>query len=138
MIEVIAGNNPFNIRFGSAQWRGLTGSRRGFCEFSSVAFAVRVVLYLFLRSYAAASVYSLRDAIARFCPVGDGNNDPDRYYRFVISSSSLLGGGGDVVLRTISMEQWYQVLSAMSRLESGYILAYAEFYEGWRLFYEEG
>lgn len=124
-------NNPFNIRATHSQWLGLDGSKNGFCTFYSIKYAVRVVIYLFLvsKTYKEGTL-SVRACISKFCPFGDGNNNPDVYCRFLASN----GVPVDHCVRMLSVAEWYNLLSAMASIETNYNLTYDVFMDGLELF----
>lgn len=123
-------NNPCNIRYTGSKWLGLLGSHNGFCRFETVAHGVRVVLYLFLRTYPKRHILSINDCIYTFCPAGDGDNNPSYYVTFVC---------GDVLnpfklVRELDVDQLYFLIKRMCILESNYNLSREIFDKAFDLF----
>lgn len=73
-------NNPANIRSGS-RWLGLSGTRHGFCEFESLEFGLRALLYILFKYYYKYRLRSISSIISRFAPPSE--NDTSSYIRFV-------------------------------------------------------
>lgn len=109
-------NNPFNIRKTDSQWLGLSGSRRGFCEFTHVVYGVRVAIYLLKKTYRNRGIVSLEDIISTFAPPSENNTQV--YIDYVCANSGLT--------RTSVVEDkdLYAVLSSMAYMESHYILPF--------------
>lgn len=82
-------NNPCNVRVSSARWLGSVESKRGFCQFKSLKYGVRVVLYLLLKTYPRYGCKTVESCIKRFCPFGDGNNNPAAYIDYVCYDGRL-------------------------------------------------
>ena len=76
---MLAKNNIFNIRSGKSAWKGQTGVSHGFVCFEGVEFAVRAWLILLLQSYPKAGCKTLEQVVHRYCPFGDGKNNPIAY-----------------------------------------------------------
>lgn len=113
-------NNPFNIRYtNKSKWLGLTGSKNGFCEFSSIEYGVRCCLYLLLRTYKKRGWLTLRQIIEHFAPVSDHNNT-DHYIWHVTTYSGL---SADSVFTMLPKVSQFRVLAAMSAIETGYHLS---------------
>lgn len=73
-------NNPANIRTGSL-WLGLSGSMNGFCEFESLEFGVRALLYILYKYYYIYRLRSISSIINRFAPPSENNSTA--YVRYV-------------------------------------------------------
>lgn len=113
-------NNPFNIRYTNrSKWRGLTGAKNGFCEFSSMEYGVRCCLYLLLRTYKKRGWLTIRQIIEHFAPASD-HNDTNHYIWYVSSRTRLSSDA--VYFHMLSKSNQYLVLAAMCTIESGYIL----------------
>lgn len=83
---MIAKNNPFNLRVGT-KWLGLTGSRKGFCEFSSTEYGIRAAAYLLMRTYRKRGLKTIESIINTYAPPAE--NDTRRYIDFVQSYSGI-------------------------------------------------
>ena len=80
---MIGKNNPLNIRFNKSNyWKGLLGSTRGFCDFSSEFYGIRAAFYLIIRSYRKVRKdVTYHDIIWRYAPPLENNTH--RYIEFV-------------------------------------------------------
>lgn len=77
-------NNPANIRFVPVnKWYGLVPvpKQRIFCEFTSLEYGLRALLYLLTKYYYKYNLTSVSDIIARFAPPSE--NVTDRYIMYV-------------------------------------------------------
>lgn len=126
---MIGKNNPFNIRAGRSSWIGQTGVFRGFCDFCDVSFAVRAVLYLFLKSYKKYGCLTLSECIHRYCPFGDGANNPDKYVSSICKRSygSLTP---DTIISSCSDLQLFYILQSMAFIECNFLLSDYVFIKG--------
>lgn len=71
---MIGKNNPLNVRFNPLNhWRGLTGSTRGFCDFSKEYYGVRAAMYLLFRSYKKLNCVTYAQMIERYAPSSENN-----------------------------------------------------------------
>lgn len=109
-------NNPCNVRVSSARWLGSVEPKGGFCQFRSLEYGVRVVLYLLLKSYPRYGCSTIKSCIRRFCPFGDGNNNPDSYADYVCSDGRFTPLS---VVLLLSDDDLYCLVRRMSWLESG-------------------
>lgn len=80
----IRNNNPANIRRGD-KWQGMKAYQadKAFVQFEFMIFGVRALIKTL---YTYVHKYSLRTNTAiinRFCPVGDGSNNPTAYVRTI-------------------------------------------------------
>ena len=72
---MIAKNNIFNIRAGSAKWIGMTGTRKGFVEFDNREHAIRAWLVL-MRTYRHRyGCNTIRKIVSRFAPPNENNTE---------------------------------------------------------------
>lgn len=90
-------NNPANIRFVSSnKWLGLVAepTQRKFCEFTSLEYGLRALLYLLCKYYFRYNLITVPDIINRFAPSSENNtkryisyveNQVRIFYPFVIS-----------------------------------------------------
>lgn len=72
-------NNPANIRSGSL-WLGLSGNRKGFCEFETLECGVRALLYILHKYYYVYHLVSVTDILNRFAPPSE--NDTKSYISY--------------------------------------------------------
>ena len=76
---MLAKNNIFNIRAGSAKWVGMTGTRKGFVEFDTREHAIRAWLIL-MRTYRNSyGCRTIRQIVTRFAPPSE--NDTGLYVK---------------------------------------------------------
>lgn len=79
---MIGKNNPLNVRSSAAHWRGQTGQTKGFCDFSTLEYGVRVVFYLLTISYPIFhGLYSYKEMISRYAPPSE--NKTQDYINYV-------------------------------------------------------
>lgn len=126
---MIGKNNPFNIRAGRSSWKGQSGSWRGFCNFDDVSYCVRAVLYLLLRSYKKYGCNTLAECIHRYCPYGDGNNNPDAYVKYICRRSLNTLSPDTVIASCSELQLWY-LLQSMAVIECNYQLSCCDFLDG--------
>lgn len=120
-------NNPLNVRATSSNWIGKTGEKNGFLEFDCVAHGVRCAIYLLKRTYKRWFGYvSLSQAIGIFAPPSE--NDTMNYVKYVVEQS---GVGADRLIWFCTTDEWYRILKAMCKMESGYCLSYKTFLEAY-------
>lgn len=110
---MIARNNPFNIRSGSA-WRGRCGDRKGFVEFSTLEYGVRAWLIL-MRNYRVRGFRTIRQIISRFAPPTE--NDTERYIEFVCYRCFCSDD-----YEITSDKDYFAIGQAMAAFESSYYL----------------
>lgn len=103
-------NNPFNIRSGS-RWLGLTGNRRGFCEFDTLEHGIRAACILLLRSYRKKGVIRVSSIVSRYAPPSE--NNVNAYLHFI---ESMYGLPRNLILT--SRLQYAKLLAAMAYFES--------------------
>lgn len=136
-------NNPLNLRYSPKNnWMGQLKPVKGFCTFSNISFGLRASLVT-MYNYHISKLSSL---IARWCPCGDGCNQPDLYYKFVInelnqsayceSISTLFSYQQDVNIDFYDVALLYHILTAMSHIENGISchFTYKEFVEAYNMF----
>lgn len=123
---MIAKNNPLNIRSGAFTWKGQVGKSKGFCVFDDVSSCVRAWLYLVFISYpkALGNGYTLRSFIERYCPAGDGSNNPDEYLRFLINEGNF---NSSTQVQTLGYTRLFNLCACMCKLETGYDLSVPSF-----------
>lgn len=78
---MIGKNNPFNIRRSGSKWQGLTGYRRGFCQFDSLDNGVRAAAIIIFRTYYNRGFTSIRQILYRFAPPCE--NDTESYVKYM-------------------------------------------------------
>lgn len=122
-------NNPFNIRRTSACWKGLLCTNKPFCEFVDIPHAVRVALYLILKTYVKRGITKLGDVISTWAPQSDGN-DSELYIRYVCGSNFT----PDTVVFSLQKYQIYLILYRICFMETNYSLSYSDFCAGWSLY----
>lgn len=110
---MIGKNNPLNIRYYLFnRWRGLCGSKRGFCEFTEVQYGVRAACILIMRSYRKKGAKTIRQVVTRFAPPSENNTE--NYISFVCRQ---VGMSPDEEIRPAD---YPHVISAMSYMEVGF------------------
>lgn len=131
---MIGKNNPLNIRCGRKYWKGQTGVTKGFCDFESIDFCIRAWLYLCFVSYQRylLTPMTISQFIHRYCPVGDGANDPDYYVKFVCNRIFVIDGyrfslQPDRIVNLLSKKEIFALCSQMCLMESSYNLSYFKF-----------
>lgn len=130
---MIAKNNPLNIRSGAFTWNGQVGQTNGFCVFDDVSSCVRAWLYLVFISYpkVLGHGYTLRSFIERYCPVGDGNNNPVAYLRFLLNEGNFKA---TFHVQELGYVRLFNLCACMCKLETGYILSVSSFDLGYKKF----
>lgn len=128
---MIAKNNPLNIRSGAFTWKGQVGNTKGFCVFDDVSSCVRAWLYLVFISYpkVLGNGYTLRSFIDRYCPDGDGSNNPSAYLRFLLNNGNF---HANCQVQSLSYTRLFQLCVLMCKLESGYHLSSFSFDLGYK------
>ena len=107
-------NNPFNIRFSSANmWKGQTGQEKGFCKFDSLENGVRAGVKL-LRNYLNSRTNTISKILNKYAPTSE--NDTNSYIQYVCGRMSK--GAEDVLV----LSDLYSLCSAIAKFESGYNL----------------
>ena len=111
---MIAKNNIFNIRQG-AKWQGMTGTKKGFVEFETRAYALRAWLIL-MRTYRRRyNCRTVQQIVTRYAPPNE--NDTEQYMAFCCRE---VGVSADDELTSLTM---YAMLGkAMAKMETGTLL----------------
>lgn len=117
-------NNPGNVRSSNSHWLGSIEPKNGFCQFCSIEYGVRVILYLLTKTYYNRGIRTLEDCIKTYCPKGDGNNDPDYYVRYVCADDSIHPLS---LVRFLRDDLLFLLVSRMCFLESHTIISRAVF-----------
>lgn len=85
---MIGKNNPLNVRYSRLnRWKGQTGQRKGFCEFSDVKYGIRAALYLLWKSYPKKGLLTYSEIISAYAPATE--NDTQKYIKFVTESMDV-------------------------------------------------
>lgn len=112
--------NPLNIRLSADRWQGgiypPPPEARGFVVFRSTAWGYRAALKILLTYYHRHGLRTIQDIVHRFCPPGDGNNDPHRY---ALNVSRWMGIPPTAALDLGNQQTLRALLEAMSRQECG-------------------
>lgn len=133
----IRNNNPANIRRSSDKWQGLAPQQtdRAFFQFVAMTYGVRALIKTL---YTYVHKYSLRTNTAivnRFCPSGDGNNNPTAYVRTI---DAIMARKYTNVIYTeqdfeTGSRKLYLLCCAMCQIESRYTLSEVVFKNALRL-----
>lgn len=108
---MIGKNNPLNIRYSRLnKWKGQTGQRKGFCEFSSMYYGIRAALYLLIVSYSRRGIKTYREIIYAYAPPSENNSD--NYLYFVCSGLNVLPSD-----RPVLFTSYVMLLERMSIME---------------------
>lgn len=115
-------NNPLNVRVNSNGhlWRGQCGQQNGFCAFTDIEWGVRAAMYLLLKSYPRVGAQTLEQCIHRWCPLGDGDNNPSRYVD-IVCKRALVSPVEKVSV--MSLPALFEVVRAMAFVETNFYLA---------------
>lgn len=114
--------NPLNIRR-SQSWVGTLKlptkqSDPEFEQFVSMAYGLRAAMVLLTRYHQDHVLTHVSQIVHRWAPAADGNNE-EAYTKFVEAQmTGILGTDGFV---PASRQALYALVTAMSRMESGYI-----------------
>lgn len=125
--------NPLNIRRSQSLWWGKlnlpTAARdREFEQFVSMAYGLRAAMYLLTRYHRDHVLTHVSQIVHRWAPAADGNNE-EAYTKFVESQmTGIMGTDGFV---PASRRALYALVTAMSRMESGYIPLDKELDNAW-------
>ena len=107
---MIGKNNPFNIRNNRKnKWLGQIGSRKGFCQFSSLDYGVRAACII-LANYRKFGISTIFDIIKRWAPPSE--NDCIGYIRYIHLKTGIYSFSP-----LESEDQYVRVLVAMSEME---------------------
>ena len=114
--------NPLNIRRSQCVWIGClpyTEQRdREYEQFRSMAYGLRAAMVLLTRYHQDHVLTHVSQIVHRWAPAADGNNE-EAYTKFVEAQmTGILGTDGFV---PASRQALYALVTAMSRMESGYI-----------------
>ena len=115
----IRNNNPLNIRFSPMNnWKGQTGSNKGFCVFESLEFGYRAALVL-LSNYQRKGYDTVAKIVSHWAPASE--NDTEAYIDYVATSvvDGLMHPIIDANTRITDFETLAQICWAMSRFECG-------------------
>lgn len=106
----VTNKNPLNIRFSPMNdWRGQTGSRKGFCEFDSFMNGARAAMVL-LCNYVRKGYDTVPEIIARWAPASENNTKS--YIRTVVSGLSYqwydtFDGASDAAVRSRRLDSYH-------------------------------
>lgn len=110
---MIGSNNVLNIRYSRLNyWLGMTGYRKGFCEFVSRQYGIRAACIIIMRSYRKRHIDTVRGVIYEFAPPCE--NDTERYVATVVNLSGLDPD------RCLAARDYPALISAMSYMEVGF------------------
>jgi len=113
----IRNKNPLNIRHSCSRWKGLAPEQtdKAFCRFVGFEYGFRAAV-ITLRTYITKHrANSIEKIVYRWCPPGDGANDPERYIRDVCRLTQM--GGKDLLMPGDSRLK--EIVWAMAQIESG-------------------
>ena len=111
--SMIGKNNPLNIRYSIFnRWRGQSGSKRGFCEFTEMQYGIRAACILLMRTYRKKGAKTIRQVVTRFAPPSENNTE--NYISFVCRQ---VGMSPDEEIR---QADYPHIISAMSYMEVGF------------------
>lgn len=86
---MIGKNNPFNVRYNPLnRWLGLSGQRKGFCEFTALYYGIRACFYLISKSYKKKGCVTYKQIIERYAPPSE--NSTQDYVDFVCHRCGVL------------------------------------------------
>lgn len=105
-------NNPLNIRYTGAGWKGERKPYKGFCRFSSVVYGFRAAARI-MYNYSRRGLKTLSEIIHAWAPVSDGNN-PERYVKLVCAEVGLLPSCAPL---SLDVYTFASVLVAMAHVE---------------------
>lgn len=111
-------NNPGNIRVTSSMYVGEIQSDCAFKKFSTMKHGFRAMTHL-LHTYINSGHNTISKIINRYCPYGDGNNNPDHYAASVARNSNV---AVDYVLSDSDFRNgnMLNIMYAMTKVEQGY------------------
>ena len=126
---MIAKNNPFNIRYNALnRWLGLSGQRKGFCEFEEMDYGLRAG-FILLRNYIYnLKLTSVNKIISRFAPTNE--NDTSAYIRFVSGVLVDNGFAPSYLYNTLDLsydKAFFYLCKAILKMENNYALTYMDF-----------
>ena len=114
--------NVLNIRFNANNnWKGQTGSYKGFCKFENTDYSIRAGVKI-LRSYNKRGIKTIQDIIKEFAPPSE--NDTAKY---IASVCKWTGYTPQMELSSPVIAS--MVISAMIRQETGLQLSASHVYE---------
>ncbi len=110
----IRNNNPLNIRYSVYNnWKGQTGSNKGFCVFSEMVYGVRASILL-LKNYISQGYNTIEKIVSKWAPAIENNTE--NYISYV---SKSVGIEPSFVIEYDSGD-FYKILYYMGIMESGY------------------
>lgn len=115
----IRNNNPLNIRFSPMNnWKGQTGSNKGFCVFENLEFGYRAALVL-LCNYQRKGYDTVAKIVSHWAPASE--NDTEAYIDYVVTNSvdGLMQPIVSADTRITSFETLAQICWTMSKYECG-------------------
>ncbi len=124
--------NPLNIRRSQCLWVGklpyTEQSDREFEQFGSMAYGLRAAMGLLTRYHRDYALAHVSQIVRRWAPAADDNN-VEAYTKFVEAQmTGILGTDGFVPATRRAL---YALVTAMSRMESGYIPLDQELDDAW-------
>ena len=127
---MIAKNNVFNIRNCIAAWKGQTGVSHGFVCFEDVKFAVRAWLILLRNTYPRYKCKTLKQVVYRYCPFGDGANNPDAYLDYLYNH----GFSCNDIVTSFTKQVMFELAFWFAKIETGVNLDKFDFNAGLKLY----
>ena len=114
--------NVLNIRFNANNnWKGQTGSYKGFCKFENTDYSIRAGVKI-LRSYNKRGIKTIQDIINEFAPPSENNTE-----KYIASVCKWTGYTPQMELSSPVIAS--MVISAMIRQETGLQLSASHVYE---------
>lgn len=114
-------NNPGNLRYSARNnWLGQIQSKNGFCQFSAMRFGLRALCLTLLSYYTRHGLRTIEEVINRYCPAGDGDNDPEAYIDYVYSVIETNHGEPEALF--IDEYTFCLLVAAICYMETGYTL----------------
>lgn len=111
----ITNNNPLNIRYvSSIDWKGQTGSNKGFAVFKSMAYGYRAAIKN-IQTYIQGGTNTIWKIVHRWAPASDGNN-PVSYANNVSLRSGI---NYNKVIDKKDLDTLGKIVAAMSISEIG-------------------
>lgn len=126
----IRNNNPLNIRYSRRiQWRGQTGSNKGFCVFHDMKHGIRAALFL-LCNYQRNGYDTIFKIVHRWAPTSENNTTA--YINYVHRAT-----GYPILDRIYQFSTLVDICKSMAVFESGSAVLSSEFTEAFDAAIEE-
>lgn len=107
-------NNPGCLRDGASNWKGKTGSEKGFVRFSTMEYGIRASLINLRNTYFNKGLNTISKIMYKYAPPSENNTE-----KYIADLETWTGFNRNRVLK-FNEQEMYILFSKISRKENGF------------------